>query len=497
MGKSCRLYFEIGLNRSPEAIWGTDSLQYHGGFQTLDVDADAAFPSSLTPNGLVSWSSHALECSSSASQLAEATLTVRFPLVDWLFLQSVYGWAALQYQAWARGHLLIESEVAVTVSLYIDNVLEYLIDDKPYLGGDFYAYRNAPVILHLTPGPHKLDIRLIRDVRSMGAASEPEVTIRMKVVQAQCDLNIDEQKLLVSDVVNGRLASPFASVPIRNESLDWINIVSAEIKAVCHASVHCLPATDPFIDKTGCTSALTSPIVLAPGQTYSLAFRIDVEDLLDCSMRAEFALTYGLADQPQSLVRSTFSHHFSERHIYDPHKFTFLHPSGNVSYAILRAPSQKACLNVDHSRGLPVFLGLHGAGIDADSEQVRHTLDPLPDLPSWVLFPSGVTPWSADDWREYSVSQDKVKALTSGRRMGFRRHRSWCRSDSKLAEACPVERSCCRYQQVACYWSFKRYVASHRSCPHHQVHNPVLENRNILAAEITKKTLIDSAAARG
>jgi len=51
-------------------------------------------------------------------------------------------------------------------------------------------------------------------------------------------------------------------------------------------------------------------------------------------------------------------------------------------------------------RRLPILLNLHGAGLEADSYQVRHMLDSVPDLHAWVLFPTGGTPWSADDWRK-------------------------------------------------------------------------------------------------
>lgn len=88
------------------------------------------------------------------------------------------------------------------------------------------------------------------------------------------------------------------------------------------------------------------------------------------------------------------------RDIHSPHKFTFLHPSGIISYAILRAPSKKVCLWTGQKQELPILLNLHGASLEADSHQVRHMLDAIPDLPSWVVFPTGVTPWSADDWRE-------------------------------------------------------------------------------------------------
>ena len=168
----------------------------------------------------------------------EGTLSVDFPRVDWPFLQSVYGWAALQYQAWARGYLNIATDSPQSILLYTDHVLEFFVDDTHYFGGDFYAYRKAPLVLHLKPGIHKLDIRLVRDVRAMGAIDEPKVNVRLKVEITNGGLAIVEQKLLVSDMVNETLASPFASVPIRNEGFGWINIKKIESLTVCSGAIY-------------------------------------------------------------------------------------------------------------------------------------------------------------------------------------------------------------------------------------------------------------------
>lgn len=67
-----------------------------------------------------------------------------------------------------------------------------------------------------------------------------------------------------------------------------------------------------------------------------------------------------------------------------------------ISYAILRAPPQACGSGPDAS--LPVLLALHGAGLEADDQLVRHALDDLPDLCAWTMLPTGVTPWSGDDW---------------------------------------------------------------------------------------------------
>ena len=143
-----------------------------------------------------------------------------------------------------------------------------------------------------------------------------------------------------------------------------------------------------------------APAPLAPGQTAPLAFRIHFKNTIDYPIQMTFVVTYAFANQPERSLKSWFSHHFALACLHDPHKITFLHPSGIVSYAILRPPSDKVCRDVDHKSKLPVLIGLHGAGLVADSDRMRKALDPLPDLPSWVLFPSGVTSWCADDWRK-------------------------------------------------------------------------------------------------
>lgn len=172
------------------------------------------------------WSCQQYESQSSDPNVAEALLTVSFRNIDWPFLQSVYGWAALQYQAWARGYINIEPDSIQNVVLYTDSVLEFWVDDKHYFGGDFYSYRRAPLVLHLERGNHRIDLRLIRDVRAMGAVGDPDTSIQLKAEVSHDTLKVDEEKLLVSDVVDGFLASPFASVPVCNNSGEWINIWS-------------------------------------------------------------------------------------------------------------------------------------------------------------------------------------------------------------------------------------------------------------------------------
>ena len=215
-----------------EASWGADPLESLGGFRDLTYDRETHYPSSIAASGRVFWSTHQLERSSNCGEIAEASLLVSFPDIDWTFLQSVYGWAALQYQAWARGHLTIAASTARSIILYADNVLEFWVDDQHYFGGDYYAYRRAPLVLHLSPGNHNVNIRLIRDVRVTGAIGEPKTSITLKAEGSNSSLALVVHKALIPDVVNGAFATPFASIPVRNEGRKPINILKVAANVV-------------------------------------------------------------------------------------------------------------------------------------------------------------------------------------------------------------------------------------------------------------------------
>ena len=142
---------------------------------------------------------------------------------------------------------------------------------------------------------------------------------------------------------------------------------------------------------------LSSPVTLAAFQTRPVAFRID--NLPERHMRFSYKITYKL--QGESDVRRTKPHNVDirGRSLDETQKLTFLHPSGIVSYTIIRPPVSHKC-RVGNEQKLPVLLGLHGAGLEADSDLVRHMLDGAYGIRAWMIFPTGVTPWSGDDWRK-------------------------------------------------------------------------------------------------
>ena len=113
-----------------------------------------------------------------------------------------------------------------------DHVLEFWIDERPYFGGDFYAYRNAPLVLLLEPGHHRIDVRLVRDVRAMGGDGDPTVDVMLHVQRSVSSLAIDADKLIAPDIVDRKLASTLACMPVRNEGTKWVEIWTVESVAV-------------------------------------------------------------------------------------------------------------------------------------------------------------------------------------------------------------------------------------------------------------------------
>ncbi|KAL2353320.1 hypothetical protein BJ546DRAFT_118621 [Cryomyces antarcticus] len=379
---------------SVEATWGADPLEYHGGFRALEYDPDARFRSSLAANGTVAWSLLKADAVESEGDFAKASIHATFPDIDWTFMQAVYGWAALQYQAWARGNITISGHEARIVLLYTDGVLEFWVDGKPYFGGDYYAYRRAPVVLHLDPGQHRLDLRLLRDVRIMGGVAEPAIRVDLELRASPGMLQWARGKALIPDIVDGRLAGLLGSLSVRNDGLRPISIV--------HVS---------STDSSFSTSLLDGhTVTIEPGQTRPVAFKI----LLLRQNASFFSVqaVYTVSGEPVVYHSLRMRQKLRLCSMYNPHKTTFLHPGGIVSYAVLRPPSQNAACKHVSSGSIPVLLQLHGAGLEADGDLVSHSLDSLPDLCAFVLFPTGVTPWSGDDWHKWGFA-DAEAAIAS------------------------------------------------------------------------------------
>jgi hypothetical protein len=146
--------------------------------------------------------------------------------------------------------------------------------------------------------------------------------------------------------------------------------------------------------------SLSRKFKIAPGQTRPITL---IVELMDSSVsEAKIQLSIKEITASDSTTAEILSVPIPIKHVsrYDAHKVTHIHPSGIVSYAVLRPPSKNATC-VSEVRSAPVMVLLHGAGVEADSTIVKNSFDKLPDICAWLLMPSGVTTWSGDDWRMF------------------------------------------------------------------------------------------------
>ena len=357
----------------------------------------------------------------------EASLSIGYSNVDWDFLKVVYGWAAVQYQAWARGELTVRGSGTQSVILYTDAILEFWVDDVHYFGGDFFTFRKAPPVLHLTPGTHRIDLRLARDVRAFGGLVAPNIDVVVRAELASGTLELAKPGILMSDVVDGKLATPVGSVVLRNSGEQDIEVIGIQPSDVrqpislqeLNSQKLFIPELPPLTAKQKNQSSspdIDIGIVLAAGQTRPVAFIVSLPARNVSSI--QYVVTYKTAGDSQ-ISTLQVSQNLTTTSIYEPHKITYLHPGGMASYAMLRPPAKNATCGPGQNSSLPVLLSLHGAGLEADNGVVAHTLDPVPDLCAWAMFPTGVTPWSSDDWRKCMLSWEDTKANTVADNWGF------------------------------------------------------------------------------
>ncbi|KAJ0413726.1 hypothetical protein BJY00DRAFT_306106 [Aspergillus carlsbadensis] len=350
-----------------EAVWGADPLEHWGGFSNLSYDEKEEYNSPLAPGGTVKWRLVRPNVTSLCPDQSKTEIVVSFPEIDWDFLQSIYGWSALQYQAWARGTLRLNGPIDQTVAIFMDGVLEVSIDSRRHFGGDFYRYRRAPLILELAPGEHIIEIRLIRDVRVLGGQGVPAINMVFETQIQREVLTVEERSLLTPETTDQRLGSAWATVNVQT---------------------------------------MGKPVHIAPRQIRPLIFRIAAGH----ASSVEHAVVVRYRLHTESSVRSrSFRLSFVDKSLSEPQRLTYLHPAGIVSYAILRPPALEApCVFEQHSTSLPIIIGLHGAGLEADSVEVRQMLDAADGICAWMLFPSGVTSWSGDDWHTWGIADVKA-----------------------------------------------------------------------------------------
>ncbi len=92
-----------------------------------------------------------------------------------------------------------------------------------FFGGDFYAFRRAPILITLPAGRNRVDVRLVRDVRSMGG-DDISMTLSLDAHIATGTLRVLEDTVILPDLVDGHLPSALGSITVRNEADEFVEL---------------------------------------------------------------------------------------------------------------------------------------------------------------------------------------------------------------------------------------------------------------------------------
>jgi hypothetical protein len=191
------------------------------------------------------------------NNLLNRRISVSFIDVNWDFLQNVFGWSALQFQAWIRGTIHIRH--SGRYGLWIGNAVEFYLDGVYYDTGNLYetdvtVCSRGGVFLDLEEGEHLLEIRVVNDIRAFGGQVPPKVDVQVAVRKVDEVLVVADYDSyggwIVPTVVDGTgkngkgggcLAGDWGSLAVRNEGNERIVITDIqvnEVRYVCLSSSH-------------------------------------------------------------------------------------------------------------------------------------------------------------------------------------------------------------------------------------------------------------------
>lgn len=376
---------------------------------------------------------------------ARHSISISYPrdAIDWIGARDTAGWAALQWQGLAWTKLDIRhrgSKRPLALSVDVRGAIQFATvpRDEAFTPGHFqwhlanyYSYDgdHIPHLIALDeqPGDYWFIVRPLYEVRVFGGFP-PDTTptvdldVRLTLIESSSRHHlptvITQGHLCIApDVVEGRLASPYFSVALRNDDAGetWriIDIHETYEQEPVFARLSLLRPPD---EPSRAAAALVHPL-----QTTKVGFKAEAGRAMEAlASSGEISVKLGLLIADQSgqehvliftlslgCVREPLSldEHFSYRYTYLSKSCLGPH------YAIVVPPrqwSQEGASNEQHQQ--PVIVALHGAGVETDSPFWRTSLPRHSTC--WIVLPTGLTPWGLD-WQQASRTmwQDLVSDL--------------------------------------------------------------------------------------
>jgi len=322
--------------------------------------------------------------------------------VRWEFNREFFGWAANQWQAWARGAFTVSAEDAGRPHLLrCQSVGEFWVDRQgeqpPQLHtgahGDWYAYGELWHRLEgMDEGEYTLRVRLAAEMRLFGGQLPPPVTFKCEISAVSPDVGaiarvLHNQRILpeVDSNNDSTLFTPYASVGIVNSHDGDIYIVGIGNNNGSGSGL----AAELLLAE----GQRTSGIRIASGQSRRVPFLVSRvpgssgSNLLSIFfvIRTAGETTVQLPLDPIELVSRLPA-------LGEAFALTFVDYDGSVQYTMVKRPQSPCPSEVED--GCPAIVTLHGAGVEASSGSWT---DAYPTQPfAWIVYPTGRTPWGYD-----------------------------------------------------------------------------------------------------
>jgi len=190
------------------------------------------FPSSLAPNGYVSWQT--------LTSTDDGYIGIAYNDIDWAAHRAAVGWSGLQYKTLLRRKFKVHEHASFRCCLRAG--LSFSIDGIHYRG-DTYNYAAelsediASHLISMEPGEHLLTIYVAYEIRLFGDPKERAPTInccfRMKPVR-NGQLCLCHATSIYPDIVEGWLAGDYVGLALKNYANDTYQVIQATARVrVC------------------------------------------------------------------------------------------------------------------------------------------------------------------------------------------------------------------------------------------------------------------------
>ncbi|KAL1923835.1 uncharacterized protein VTP21DRAFT_8815 [Calcarisporiella thermophila] len=355
-----------------EQDFGADPLEAFGGIDSLSYNPSDMYPSELVDGGFTTW----MKVNTMSDR--ETVGPVKYDNVRWDFNRIPFGWASSQFQSWARSTFTVPQNVAKVVARCF-NVGEFYVDSKRY-SGDWYAYKSAAHVLHLSPGQHTIRVRVVNEIRIFGMNGMNNVTFGCTLTGLPSEVRAlvpPDGAILPEVVENAVLSGELGRFPLLNLESEWEEVTG--VKVVGDSTplrVELLRENDQAL-RIAPSQQRFIPVKFTPPDS-GLAVQGNITLQLSFNLRTP-THTYQVLTHPVMLAKRTWG---------EPYQFTFLDSDGTVQYCMARPPLQPS---VSTS---PILVALHGAGVEASMPFWTSAYRQQKNM--WVLQPTGRTPWGFD-----------------------------------------------------------------------------------------------------